>query len=581
MKKIFFTSIILLGLLSYKSELKADFNTTYSNIIKSKNYDDCHDAINIDYISIIKDCLSSVPENSLESYKYKAYINDKESNFEKASYFYELYIQNETNLKNKIQFHVLYGDFLLKNFKYFEGMRQYSKALLYKEHKEIKDLEFLKLQYAQIEAGKTDILYLLGFFKTSIESYKSIESKIEYSEDPQAHKTLLHIYYKLIDIYVELQNFKEAKVYVQKLEKLTEKSSAISYGAYYHVSYLYYKLYKQYYEPEELNLAELLVSINKINEIKEVNPMDSDFLFKFSIVEALFNGFANNYDYAEQILANIKFEQKENQQWHLLYRQKQVYQAIHVINKIQGYVKTAMNNKFKEIDAMENMVEHQDKEVVIKLKKQIFDMQNDIKKAREELEALEKNNIINNLSRSVYLYNIFSTFFIILFISQIAFITYFFARRYIQGQLRKTKYLYTKDKNWMDTYLLVREKQPQENFSLIGIDFGNFEEYSNKLNEKKLESFKWLFEHFIKNNLRKGDIMVRYPDEKICIIAKGTPEEVSFLCERLKFILDSELHLNGYLYFGIELITSNQSTAASSVKEKIKQGIENRIFINK
>lgn len=581
MSKIIFIFIFFISILSYKSELKADLAQSYQNMTKSKNYDDCQDAINIDYVSVVRDCLAESTPETLEYYKYQAFIADKESNVERATHFYEKYIDNETNLKYKIQFHVLYGDFLLKNFKYFEGMRQYSKAFLYKNNPQVKDLQFLKLQLAQIEAGKTDIFYLLGYYPVAIENYKAIENKIKDIDDPQSDKTLLHIYYKLVDIYIELKSFNNAKIYVDKLQKLTEKSSAISYGAFYHVSYLHYKLYKEYYEPEHIDLGKLLESIHKVNEIKEVSLLDEDIIFKFNIAEALFNGFAENYQYAENLLNGIKLKEYKNANWYTIYRKKQIYQAIHVVKKIQGNLQTAMNNKFKEIDSMEDMVEHQDKEVILRLKKQVFDMQNEVKAAQEKLDILEKNNIINSLNNNVSFYNKSSMFLIVLFVLQFTFIFYFVIKRFIQHKLRQAEYIYSQHNGWMDSYLVVREKQPKETLSLVGIDFGYFDEYKAKLDENKQKSFQWLFEHFIKNNLRKGDMMIRYSQDRVFIIVKGTPDEAAVLCERLKLILESKLFLNGYLYFGIEEITTNQSTAALSVENKIKNGIKNRIFINK
>ncbi len=581
MSKIIFIFILFISILNYKSELKADLAQSYQNMTKSKNYDDCQDAINIDYVSVVRDCLAeSIPE-SLEYYKYQAFIADKEAHVERATYFYEKYIENETNLKYKIQFHVLYGDFLLKNFKYFEGMRQYSKAFLYKDNPQVKDLQFLKLQLAQIDAGKTDIFYLLGYYPVAIENYKAIENKIKDIDDPQSDKTLLHIYYKLVDIYIELKSFDNAKIYVDKLKKLTEKSSAISYEAVYHVSYLHYKLYKEYYEPEHIELGKLLESIHKVNEIKEVSLLDEDIIFKFNIAEALFNGFAENYQYAENLLNGIKLKEYKNANWYTIYRKKQIYQAIHVVKKIQGNLQTAMNNKFKEIDSMEDMVEHQDKEVILRLKKQVFDMQNEVKAAQEKLDILEKNNIINSLNNNVSFYNKSSMFLIVLFVLQFTFIFYFVIKRFIQHKLRQSEYIYSQHNGWMDSYLVVREKQPKETLSLVGIDFGYFDEYKAKLDENKQKSFQWLFEHFIKNNLRKGDMMIRYSQDRVFIIVKGTPDEAAVLCERLKLILESKLFLNGYLYFGIEEITTNQSTAALSVENKIKNGIKNKIFINK
>lgn len=581
MQKIFFIVVIFMCILGYKSELKADLNLSKNTITKSKSYTGCDEAIIMDYVSVVKDCRDNAKPNSLDYYKYEAFVSDKESELPSASHFYELYLEKENNIKNKVQFHVLYGDALLRNFKYFEGMRQYSKALLYGNHPDIKDSQFLKLQKAHIDSGKTDILFLLSFYETSIQDYIAIESEIINIDDPQAHKTLLNIYYKLIDIYVEIKNFDKAKIYVEKLEKLTQKSSAISYDAYYQQAYLYYTLNRQYYEPSELDLENLLYRINEINQIKEVSVMDSDFIFRFHIVEALFNGYASNFDYAERVLSDIEYKERQEAHWAILYRKKQVFQALHMVKKIQGNIALSLNSKFKEITAMEDMVGEQDKDVVLKLKKQIFDMQQNLKKEENQLVELEKSGLIEKLTNDVNLFNVSSLGFIILFLIQFSFVVYFVGKRFIQHQLRKTKYLYTRNVNWKTNYLVVRESQPKEAFSLIGIDFGYFDEYLNKLNDNQKSNVQWVFEHLIKNNLRKGDMMIRYPQDKIFIIARGTPEEVHFLCERLKFILESNLHLNGYLYFGIHEITDGQTQAAPFVIEKINNGIQNRVFINK
>lgn len=581
MKKIIFIFIIVLCFIGYRSEMKADSNETYTLLTKQQVPAGCSGAILMDYIFIVKDCLKEAIPDSLEFMRYNAFIADKESHLSRASYLYELYLEKETNVYNKVQFHILYGDLLIRNFKYFEAMRQYSKALLYKNNPELRDTQFLKLQYAQINTSLTDLFYLLSFFDIAIEDYLKIESEIAHIEDLQSQKILLNIYTKLVDIYVERKEFKNAKIYVEKLEKLSSSSSSIVYDAYYQLSYLHYRLYKEYYEPEGLVLSNVLERISEINKVKEMSTLDSDSLFKLKVIEALFNGFAKNFDYSKKILDNLEKKDGYDNYWFLLYRQKQVYQAYHVVENLQGNTYQALLYKFKEVESQEEMVLDQDKEVVLKLKKQIFDMQQELIQDKKKIDYLDKNKVLDGLSFDVSLYNLFSLLFMFIFVLQLSLFIYFVIKDFIKKQSLKTKYLYTQNPSWKKSYLIVREKQPKEYFSMVGIEIHNKEEYDNKLSESQRKNFDWLFEHFIKNNLRLGDIIMRHHNNKLFIMARGSPDEVYFLCARLKSILETNLHLTNHMFFGIQEITEGQSKALPFVVDKINEGIKNNISINK
>lgn len=543
------------------------FSTTVGAEEYFDNYKkDCESALQENYIEILKECIIKLPENEyqLEILKYKGFIFQKNSEYEKAEGFYLEFLEKNKKHNDNIIIHILLGNLFVGQSYFFKAIQNFSKANIL--NKKIKTNNN-KINNAKIKLGINSIFYYLNINKEIVDEYQKTIELLETINTKEAKQLQVEALFIQSIIFSKI---KDSELAIRS----AERGLVISEENDYLLGLAYSKkalVFAYINEEPKVNIDKAEGLIAEAEEIFNILDIKDEVIFNIDILKTNILLYNKKYAKAKQKLDELeKLYLSQNSKNYL----KSIYSLYYNLYNTIGNKEKSIFYKLKEININKELRKQQDTEIIFKFKNEFYlsefeDKKKELKKITILNEKeIEKEEILQS-KYLLFIYFILTFVFIFLII-----ILVFVIKRkkliLFKNELDENKLHYNKTflaRIHNEESRTSKEKLNKSNtFCLISYKIKNIKDIQKDFSSNQIEQFNLYLENEIKLSLRKGDMLLK-KNNKLIIIAKSTSDESFYICLRIINNLSKNKYIKNNIYFGTTLLNNEGNNINSKIKE--------------